>query len=169
MAQPWRLTHTTIGNNMQTFVPTTDLEYNARSLDLRRLGKQIIECRQIGLAITNPDYGWQNHPAVNMWRGHLKGLMIYTEYMNAEWKERRDKDHGAWINMINDHVDVYNEIDVEDLISNRRHMPDWWGDERVHNSHASNLLRKDREHYSSWFYWIEDDSMEYYWPAKAVA
>jgi hypothetical protein len=145
---------------MQVFVPSTDLSYVAKSLDLKRLGKQIIECRQIGLAITNPDYGWQHHPAVNMWRGHLKGLMIYATFMDTEWKIRRGKQHGAYINMCGDH-----DIDIQflDLMTYEDYMPDWWGRDDIHDSHASRLIQKDPDHYTDKFYWIEDKEMEYVW------
>ena len=54
---------------MQTFLPYPDFAKSAACLDNKRLNKQIVECYQILRAITDPTYGWQNHPAVNMWRG----------------------------------------------------------------------------------------------------
>ena len=36
----------------------------------RRLGKQGVEALQVVRALTRPGYGWQNHPAVRMWRGY---------------------------------------------------------------------------------------------------
>jgi hypothetical protein len=42
-------------------------------------------------------------------------------------------------------------------------MPPWVGDDRVHASHRSNLLRKDLEYYSK-YRWKEPRDMEYYWP-----
>ena len=41
-------------------------------------------------------------------------------------------------------------------------MPPWLGDDRVHASHRSNLLRKDLEYYSK-YKWKEPIDMEYYW------
>lgn len=138
---------------MQTFVPYDSAAESAMVLDLKRLGKQIIESRQIGLAITNPDYGWQSHPAVNMWRGHLAGLMHYNAAMAAEWHDRRDKQHGAWVNMLSDHGAIMDESDY----------PSWWGDYSVHNSHRSRLVAKDPEHYRKFWPTIPD-SLEYVWP-----
>ena len=41
-------------------------------------------------------------------------------------------------------------------------MPPWLGDDRVHASHRSNLLRKDFNYYSK-YNWKEPIDMEYYW------
>ena len=41
-------------------------------------------------------------------------------------------------------------------------LPDWVGDERLHKSHRSNLLRKDQEFYGQ-YDWNEPIDLEYYW------
>lgn len=139
---------------MQTFVPHPDLTACAAALDLRRLGKQIIEARQIGRAITDPTYGWQNHPAVNMWRESLPGLLAYADAMATEWRLRRGKDHGAWINMQADHPDVAPDPDS---------LPLWWGSADVHRSHRAALYRKDPQHYAA--YSADSDAHDdYVWP-----
>jgi hypothetical protein len=43
--------------------------------------------------------------------------------------------------------------------------PSWLGDDAVHASHRSNLLRKDLRHYSR-FGWTEPDDLEYVWPVR---
>jgi hypothetical protein len=43
-------------------------------------------------------------------------------------------------------------------------LPPWWGDERLHASHRSNLLRKDPAHYGR-FGWAEPPDLPYFWPA----
>ena len=42
-------------------------------------------------------------------------------------------------------------------------MPRWLGLDAFHASHRSNLLRKDRSHYSQ-FNWTEHDDLPYHWP-----
>lgn len=42
-------------------------------------------------------------------------------------------------------------------------FPAWWGDESVHASHRSNLLRKDPQFYSA-FGWSEPHDLPYVWP-----
>lgn len=70
---------------MQTFLPFPDYDKSARVLDDRRLGKQRVECLQILKALTIPSYGWQNHPAVKMWRGWEMQLCSYASYILDEW------------------------------------------------------------------------------------
>ena len=49
-------------------------------------------------------------------------------------------------------------------VSDNVEMPYWLGDERMHSSHRSNLLRKDLEYYFSRYKWKEPIDIEYYWP-----
>ena len=60
---------------MQTFLPYPDDRASAADLDDRRLGKQRVETLQILRALTWRTYGWQNHPAVRMWRGFVPALV----------------------------------------------------------------------------------------------
>ena len=77
------VTRTTIPlNTMQTFLPYSDFNRSALALDRQRLGKQRVECKQIVLALGNPTYGWQNHPAVRMWRGHARVLCEYLSLIH---------------------------------------------------------------------------------------
>ena len=43
-----------------------------------------------------------------------------------------------------------------------RILPQWLGDEDLHSSHRSNLLRKDKDFYSK-YNWSEPNDMPYYW------
>lgn len=143
---------------MNTFLPYPDFAECARVLDTRRLGKQIIECRQILKAILDPNYGWQNHPAVNMWRGSAYTLSTYLTEMASEWLRRRGKVHGAYDNFLD------NEFDLCVLRANR--PPAWLGDERLHSSHRANLLRKDPVYYGQ-FGWKEEPVEKYWWPTQS--
>ncbi len=62
---------------MQTFLPYSDFRRSAEALDPARLGKQRVETLQILRALELFDYGWGNHPAVTMWRGHTPALVSY--------------------------------------------------------------------------------------------
>lgn len=143
---------------MQTFVPINSFNQSAHVMDLRRLGKQIIECQQIFKALSMPDYGWQSHPAVKMWRGHRGALLNYTAAFNKEWKFRRGKDHGAYVNLLS----IASEYFLDD---SEYDMPKWWGVYEVHQSHQSNLVRKDPEHYEKYFPSVPRD-LDYLWPVK---
>lgn len=132
---------------MQTFLPYPDIFESVRCLDYRRLGKQRVEAMQILKALRNPKYGWQNHPAVKMWRGHEKALAFYMNACIDEWIGR-----GYNNNMIKEDV---SGLDLD--------LPPWFGNESFHASHRSNLIRKDAEHYLR-YGWIEPADMEYVWP-----
>jgi len=64
---------------MQTFLAYPDYKLSASVLDMKRLGKQRVEAWQIVQALTVPEYGWKNHPAVKMWRGHVPSLIEILE------------------------------------------------------------------------------------------
>lgn len=141
---------------MQTFIPYPSFELSAAVMDLSRLGKQIIEAQQIFKALTQENYGWKNHPATKMWGGYESALVAYAKAFNAEWYRRRGKDHGAWLNL----EKLARKAGVDPSTKN---LPFWWGDSRVHDTHKSNLLRKDREHYAR-FIGVVSDDLDYYWP-----
>ena len=136
---------------MQTFLPYPNFSDCAAVLDTARLGKQRVETLQILKALTTPAYGWQNHPAVKMWRGHVASLVVYGLAICDEWKRRG-----------------FNDTCAEKIAA---HMPDdagfshpkWLGNAEFHASHRSNLLRKEPEHYRQ-FNWIDGPDKPYVWP-----
>ena len=135
---------------MQTFVPYgTDFAASARCLDRQRLGKQRVEGLQILKALGNPRYGWQNHPAVRMWRDYSPCLALYTDHICAEWIERGYND------TIRPRLGVYMDGPIV--------LPLWLYDTSVALSHQSNLLRKDPEWYGQ-FGWAVPDDLPYVWP-----
>jgi len=134
---------------MQTFLPYPDFQKSIRILDSKRLGKQRVETFQVLniLLKRTETKGWRNHPVTQMWTGYESALQLYQNYTIQEWINRGYK----------------NTMQFENLIIEAR-MPKWLGDERLHRSHRSNLLRKDYEYYSQFF--DEDPNLEYYWPKK---
>jgi len=77
---------------MQTFLPYPNFTKSAAVLDRQRLGKQRVETLQILRALSDSSYGWQNHPAVKMWRGCERALAAYGLLICAEWIDRGYKD-----------------------------------------------------------------------------
>ena len=132
---------------MQTFLPCAGFVASAKVLDYRRLGKQRIEARQI-LAALKTGNGWRNHPAVLMWKGYELALISYSNEMIREWKARG----------YNNNMEI---LPVDDPFV----LPTWFGDDRFHASHRSNLLRKDWAYYSQ-YKWPEPDNLPYFWPTK---
>jgi hypothetical protein len=135
---------------MQTFLPYPDFEKSAKVLDYRRLGKQRVEALQILNILTGNTNkkGWRNHPAVLMWKGYERALMKYTNVIIAEWIRRGYK----------------NNIPLYKIGRGRIKMPPWLGHPNFHLSHRSNLMRKDRDHYSQYFNTVDD--LPYMWPVR---
>lgn len=114
---------------MQTFLPYADFSETAKVLDYRRLGKQRVEGLQL-LKILNGDTGkkkgWVNHPATKMWKGHRGYLKKYTQTIINEWISRG----------------YNNNIDLSQFSDDENTPPSWLGDNRFHDAHKSNLIRK---------------------------
>lgn len=97
--------------------------------------------------------GWSNHPAVKMWRGYSDALLHYfwvmlervVEIGTKYKKYRLPKDRPRWDSV---------------------QFPPWFGDEKFHASHRSNLLRKST-HYEQ-FGWTESKILEYVWPVLPI-
>ena len=138
---------------MQTFMPYLSFDTTAKCLDVQRLGKQRVEAWQIYQALTHPDYGWQNHPAVKMWRGHDVFLLRYGKIICMEWIRRG-----------------YNDTllpKFETALGDRPYpeFPGWFGDPKFHQSHQSNLCRKAPWHYRQFFPDV-NMSLPYVWPSQ---
>jgi hypothetical protein len=140
---------------MQTFLPYPSFRQSASVLDRQRLGKQRVEGYQILRTLLGLSTGWQNHPAVQMWRGYEWALRDYVSFICKEWKARGYKD------TIEQKID---ELEIPMLEVNLADPP-WLGNPAFHASHRSNLLRKAPEHYSK-FGWTEGPDLEYVWPVK---
>lgn len=141
---------------MQTFLPYPNFVASVRCLDMRRLGKQRVESRQILRALGDPSSGWARHPATKMWEGHRLALMLYGDVCIREWCRRGHK------NSMHCLLFTWPDSEVPQFLSDIE-MPAWLGREDLHASHRSNLLRKDPEHYGA-LGWTEAPDLEYVWP-----
>ena len=134
---------------MQTFLPYPCFKQSVQCLDNKRLGKQRVEALQILKALRG-DYAktgaWENQPATRMWRGYSLALSHYMNICIEEWIERGFKNTMEKVT-----------IDEEVMV-----MPPWLGDERIHASHRSNLLKKEISHYEK-FKWKEKNDIPYFW------
>ncbi|SHH24070.1 hypothetical protein SAMN05443575_3511 [Jatrophihabitans endophyticus] len=137
---------------MQTFLPVPDFAESARVLDDARLGKQRVEAFQIIRALDGVTRGWRNHPAVRMWRGYEPALLRYGLAVCDEWDRRGNADTVRA--KLADHAREEGR---------RVFLPDWVGDDAVHASHRSNLLRKDPDFYGR-YGWSEPADLPYVWP-----
>ena len=130
---------------MQTFLPYPDFVDSAKSLDNKRLGKQRVEALQILKGIYIPDYGWRHHPCVKMWKDYPHALQIYMNACIDEWVDRGFKN-----TMQKARVDSFTEL------------PSWFGNKLFHDTHKSNLLRKDINFYVQ-YNWAVPMDLPYYW------
>ncbi|SDM23776.1 hypothetical protein SAMN04489726_0524 [Allokutzneria albata] len=144
---------------MQTFLPHADFAASAAVLDDRRLGKQRVETLQILRALVWPEYGWKRHPAVTMWRGFTRALVGYGVEMCREWGARGHADSTV------DSLLEFSggEVPEQGELIDTGAVPPWLGDEAVHVSHRSALVRKEPEHYRRFFPDVPDD-LPYTWP-----
>ncbi len=148
---------------MQTFVPYPDFERSAQVLDHRRLGKQRVEALQIVRALTWPTYAWKSHPAVLMWKGYEPALGVYSVAICREWTARGFNDT-CDRKIRNDLADAgFRELPAHQAAAV---LPPWWGDDAIHRSHRSALVRKDPEFYRPRFEPDLPDDLEYVWPVQ---
>ena len=147
---------------MQTFLPYPDFVASAAVLDDRRLGKQRVETYQILRALTWPKYGWKNHPAVRMWRGFTPALVRYGLDVCDAWEARgrADATRAALLGF------TAGRVPDSGALRAGGQLPRWLGEEAVHVSHRSSLLRKDPAHYRR-FFPTEPDDLPYVWPPAA--
>ena len=139
---------------MQTFLPYASYVLSAACLDRQRLGKQRIEVLQIHNALTGVKAGWQNHPAVLMWKGYEDSLLLYGAIICDEWQKRGYKD------TVGMKIVMRCGGRVLDATS-----PPWNSDEEFHLAHRSNLIRKDPTWYRE--LWPEvPDNLPYIWPVQ---
>lgn len=157
---------------MQTFLPYPDFRRSAEVLDYKRLGKQRVECYQILNTLLGNSTGWQNHPAVKMWREYEMSLSAYGIIVCREWIKRKYRDNllGKFEKIYDDELrksqpnhSYYESRFIQNNLGIYSNYPIWFGNEQFHDSHKSNPLRKDYEFYSA-YGWDVPDNLPYYWP-----
>lgn len=153
---------------VQTFLPYADFEASARVLDARRLGKQRVECLQLVRALTVPGHGWRRHPAARMWRGHLEALGRYALTCCEVWVEEGRADTCAAKVLVDLAGAGVEEVRTQAHLAEAGALPGWLGDEAVHRSHRSALVRKDPVRYGPMFPGVPDD-LPYVWPVPPDA
>jgi hypothetical protein len=148
-----------MNSTVQTFLPYPDFVATAGVLDRRRLGNQRSEALVILRVCRLPTYGWQNHPAVRMWRGYEEALISYGVAICDRWTTLgyRDTVKAKLL------VHAVEEARTQAQLASQRRLPPWLGDVRFHRSHQSALLRKDPGWYRQYFPDVPDD-LPYVWP-----
>lgn len=143
---------------MQVFLPYPSFRKSAEALDNKRLNKQIIECFQIFKALRGESKGWQNHPAVLMFKGYERALVSYAIWCCWVWNERGFKEH-----KLKQEFEEMMRICTKELALFE--YPWWYGLNTFHESHRSNLYRKDSQYYSNLKLGFQQ-GLPYCWPIK---
>ena len=153
---------------MQTFLPYPDFERSARALDVKRLGKQRVETIQVVRALTRPGYGWVHHPAVLMWRGYEEALGRYGFTCCEVWTELGFGDTCALTIATDLRTVGIGTVRTQAELAAGQALPPWLGDEELHRSHRSALVRKEPDHYRPLFP-DDPDDLPYVWPVRSEA
>jgi len=143
---------------MQTFLPYPDIIKSVQCLDNKRLGKQRVEAYQILRTLNGLSKGWINHPIVKMWHGFNSCLEVYMNECIREWIRRGFNNTMLFCVCKEREALIYRE---REIVPND--YPNWFGNKDFHDSHKSNLLRKDKEFYSK-YNWNVPDNLSYIWP-----
>ena len=152
---------------MQTFLPYPDFERSAAVLDPKRLGKQRVEVLQIVRALTIPTYAWKAHPAVLMWKGHEEALAAYGQAIVRAWTALGFGDTcEATILADLAAAGLRHDPRSQAALAAAEKLPGWLGDEALHRSHQSSLVRKDPDWYRPRFPDVPDD-LPYVWPVRS--
>ena len=154
------------GCKRSCLMPTSNV--SARTLDPKRLGKQRVETLQVVRALTRPGYGWANHPAVLMWKGFEEALGRYGLTCCRAWTELGFGDTCAITIATDLRAAGVATVRTQAELAAAGALPPWLGDEAVHRSHRSALVRKDQAHYRPVFPDIPDD-LPYVWPVRSQA
>ncbi len=153
---------------MQTFLPYADFARSAAILDQRRLGKQRVEVIQIVRALTVPGYAWRNHPAVLMWEGYEEALGAYGVTVVEAWRALGFGDTCELTIRADLASSGVTTIRVQGELAAAGALPPWLGDDGLHRSHRSALVRKDPGRYGPLFPDVGDD-LPYVWPVRSPA
>jgi hypothetical protein len=152
-------------------LPFADFPRSAEVLDARRLGKQRVETLQVmqvltalrwdnsaGVIQSYQPKGWRTHPVVLMWKGFEAALVAYQDAVCRSWTQRGFNDTCAG---------KTSGLLAASGLPSVVVLPPWFGDEALHRSHQSNLIRKDPGLYAAHFPGVPDD-LPYVWPVSAL-
>lgn len=149
---------------LMVWLPYPNLRLSVHCLSAFHLGKQFADSVTILRVLAGHNGGGHGKfvTTTSAWGHNPESLLVYSSFAHTElYKRGWTRDHpnprtpegkkhfklpGEW------YTDEYQ-------------VPDWVGVERIHASHRSYLITKDREWYSQ-FAWTEYESRVIVWPKK---
>lgn len=102
---------------------------------------------------------WYNHPAVQMWKGYEVHLYDYLSQICYEWTIVR----GYQDSILSKSLEL---LEWCCNSSDKDVLPFWLGNNKLHLSHQSNLIRKKPDYYRPIFGYDIPDDLRYFWPTK---
>jgi len=157
---------------MITFLPYPDFVKSAKVLDTRRLTNQVKETYAIWQATTDPEFGWQKHPAVIMWMGYQEALIAYGLAMVKECTAR--KRYSEFDSFFEYRFNREHTTQEFNNLSTFMELPPFIGDTKFHTSHRNALLVKNPRWYGD-LGWVEGlvalarpPKIAYFWPVRHV-
>jgi hypothetical protein len=135
---------------MNILVPLDDLSDSVAVLSDKDLRKQISDNKKILAELdeldTDSELEVNSEPVLAMWRGHGDAIRHYHNFC-VYFARKRGLNTRA------------KSLTIKNFSYS---MPWWWGNDRVHGSHRSSLLKKNHLHYSK--FWKEEHDRSLYWP-----
>lgn len=154
---------------MQTFLPFSDYEQVAETLDNKRLNKQILEGYQILkiLSGASESGAWRNHPAVLMWKSAEWGLWNYIQecIKEAMYRGIKTDTNSLNLNVLKEKCQKHWSDNKPAFAKNKEYM------NRLVITHRANLYIKDPIYYAEYQYAVNNENnrpccerCKYFWP-----
>jgi len=103
-----------------------------------------------------------------MWKENIPALSLYGIICVNVWLSKSYKDtcREKILLALNRNLSgTWTEETLLEMSEEREFYPFWFGWEKFHSSHRSNLLRKNYDFYKQ-YGWKEDTTIPYYWPVQ---
>lgn len=131
---------------MQVFLPYPDFYQSSSCLDGKRLGNQIYrECKTV------VNGGWKYHPVSIIWKDHKYALCEYA-LIGLKVLRERGRFYPHWVEWFKNKQDEFLDTGLPSIVGNKH----------FHDSHKSNLLRRDKQFYGK-YNWDVLDNLPYVW------
>jgi len=133
-----------------TFVPYPDLALSLGILVKEHVAKQREDAWKLYNTLKTKKKGWDQLKICRMWEGYLPCLAWYYNVAHANCNRRMVP------------VGSHKPIDTSAMIIN---FPSWFGNQKLHQSHRSNLVALYDEYETLWFGAARTPkNLPFYWP-----
>lgn len=131
---------------MHIYLPYPSFSKTAACFPTNFLVTQVYDAHKALLTLGGFDTAQMYHPMIRMWAGWELALSVYHDAMITEYLSRGGSSEFALLNI------------------KKYTLPPWLGNERIHKSHQSNLIRKHPQHFRPIFGFDIPINLTYVWP-----